>query len=302
MNAFLFPYKLFARVARHKSFSVAAKEMGLSQSSVSRIVASLESDLGAKLLVRTTRAVELTETGYQYLLRIEPLVAQFEEANQATRGNGELCGSLRIGLTTGMALREVVPMLSSFVEKHTALTVTLILDDARQDLIKEGVDVAIRCGPLSDSSATTRVVGSTQRILVASPSYLERHGQPWSPLELQKHTIIASPPGQTSGPWNFQSKDEQLAIKIEPKIVVNVNDVAIGAAVHGLGIAMTGCWACKDELASGRLIRILHGWELPAVKVYAIFPAGLASKPAAKKFVDYFLLQNVFPHSNDPVS
>ncbi|MFJ3483292.1 LysR family transcriptional regulator [Pseudomonas sp. NPDC090202] len=293
MNALLMTYKLFARVARHKSFSIAAKEVGLAQSSVSRTIAALESELGVRLFLRTTRAVELTETGQMYLQRIEPLIAQLEEANQAVKGNGELSGTLRIGLTSGMALREVLPMLSAFVDRHPTLNVNLILDDARQDLIKEGVDVAIRCGPLADSTATTRVIGTTRRVLVASPDYLKRNGTPSTPHDLARHAIIAGPPGATSGIWNFARDAQQLSVRIEPKFAVNINDVAMGAAVQGLGITMTSCWACKREVADGSLVRILDDWTLAAVKMYAVFPAGLASKPAARAFVEYFMKQGV---------
>ncbi|WP_341963932.1 LysR family transcriptional regulator [Pseudomonas sp. RC10] len=299
MNTFLLTYKLFLCVARHKSFSVAAKEVGLAQSSVSRIIASLEHDIGAKLFIRTTRAVELTEAGHEYLQRIEPLIVQFEDANQAVKGNGELCGTLRIGLTSGMALREVVPMLSNFREQHPSLCVNLVLDDARQDLIKDGVDVAIRCGPLADSTATTRVVGAARRMLVASPDYVKAHGLPKSPRDLLHHTMIGGPPGLTAGSWSFEKDGNQQTVRIEPKIAVNINDVAMSAAIHGLGIAMTSCWACKKERADGTLVEVLSDWSLATVTVYAIFPGGAAAKPAAKAFVEHFITQNVFHTAHD---
>src|SRR2546426_8242830 len=156
MNDRMAALRLFVRVARTGSFSRAGRELGVSQPSTSRIIAALERDVGTALLTRTTRAVVLTEAGSEYLARIEPILDALEEANQAARGTREVRGVLRVGLPTSIAIREVIPRLPGFLDQHPAPRTDLVMDDRRQDLLREGVDVALRFGVLADSSATAR--------------------------------------------------------------------------------------------------------------------------------------------------
>src|SRR6201993_1826253 len=158
MSDRLFALRLFARVARKGSFSAAGRELNIPQSTASRTIATLEREIGVALLVRTTRAVTLTDAGLDFLARIESVLAELGEAEHAARGRGELRGILRIGLGTNFAVREVIPRLSIFVSEHPALRIDLMMGDQRQDLVAEGVDVALRFGPLSDSTATARRV------------------------------------------------------------------------------------------------------------------------------------------------
>src|SRR5260370_35898252 len=160
MSDRLLALRLFARVARTGSFSRAGRELGLSQPSVSRIAAALEREVGAALLTRTTRAVTLTEAGADYLARVEPILAALEEADHAARGTGELRGVLRVGLSSSLAVREVIPRLSALTSRHPALLVELLMNDQRQDLVIEAVDVALRFGMLGDSNATARPAGA----------------------------------------------------------------------------------------------------------------------------------------------
>src|SRR5882672_3571822 len=148
--------RLFVRVTRTGSFSRAGRELGLSQPSASRIIAELEQKVGAALLTRTTRALTLTEAGADYLARIEPILAALDEAEHAARGTGELRGQLRIGLSSSFAVREIIPRLTAFLDRHPTLRVDLVMADQRQDLVNEGVDLALRFGALDDSTATVR--------------------------------------------------------------------------------------------------------------------------------------------------
>src|SRR5882762_7860041 len=170
MSDLLAPLRLFVRVARTGSFSRAGRELAISQPSASRIIAALEREVGAPLLTRTTRAVVLTEAGSEYLGRVEPLLDALEEANQAARGTGELRGVLRLALPISIAAREIIPRLPRFLSRHPALRMDLLLDDGRQDLVREGVDVALRFGELTDSSGTARFIGMNQRLLAAAPA------------------------------------------------------------------------------------------------------------------------------------
>src|ERR1700733_3245176 len=148
----IFALKLYARVARLGSFSAAARECGLSQSQASRLVADLEAELGVRLLSRTTRAVVPTEAGGEFLARIEPILAALDEAEHSVREGGELRGLLRISTPSSFGIRDVIPRLANFAQRHPNLHIQLQLGDRWHDLIKEAVDVAIRLGRLPDST------------------------------------------------------------------------------------------------------------------------------------------------------
>jgi DNA-binding transcriptional LysR family regulator len=167
--------------------------MNIPQSTASRTIAMLEREIGTALLVRTTRAITLTEAGVDFLTRIEPLLAGLDEAEHAARGTGELRGILRIGLPTNLAVREVIPRLSVFMNRHPTLKIHLMTDDQRQELVTEGLDVALRFGALANSTATARRILAWPRILAASRAYLDRAGIPRTPADLPKHAIILGP-------------------------------------------------------------------------------------------------------------
>src|SRR5262245_36476045 len=144
MSDHLFALRLFARVARKGSFSAAGRELGVPQSSASRIVAELERRIGAALLVRNTRTVTLTDVGADFLSRIEAVLVELDEAEQSVRETPELRGRLRVGIGSSLAIREVIPRLPKFLDQHPKLQVDMLLDDYRQDLVAEGIDVAFR--------------------------------------------------------------------------------------------------------------------------------------------------------------
>jgi DNA-binding transcriptional LysR family regulator len=279
--------KLFVRVARTGSISEAGREVGLSQPSASRAIAALEKDIGVSLLTRSTRAVVLTEAGADYLARVEPLLAAIDDANRAARGADTLRGTLRVALPPSLALRAVIPKLGIFLERHPALRINLSMDDRRQDILRDGIDVALRVGPLPDSAATARPIDSGERLLVAAPAYLQRAGAPKTPGELAGHQIIVGPASVAASSWTFERNGRSVAIKVEARLVFSLNEGATAAAVAGLGIISTGRLACRDELASGSLVPVLAGWRIESSAMHAVFPAARAAKRAARAFIDY---------------
>ncbi|WP_050477547.1 LysR family transcriptional regulator [Herbaspirillum rhizosphaerae] len=286
MNDRILSLRLFTRVARTGSFSRAGRELGLTQSSVSRIVAALEGELGVALLTRTTRAVTLSEAGTDYLARIEPILAALEEADQAARGTGELHGILRIGVSSSFAVRELAPRLPAFMNAHPALRVELLMNDQRQELVAEGVDVALRFGKLADSTATARRLGAIGCLLVASPAYLKKHGMPDSPAAIADHSVIVGPVGSGRS-WTFQKDGRVTSIRIDGRLLISTNEAAIAAATAGLGIASTSLWGCRAELAAGALVQVLPEWEIAPVELHAVFAAGRAVKLSARMFGDW---------------
>jgi DNA-binding transcriptional LysR family regulator len=285
-----FALRLYTRVARLGSFSAAARECGLSQSQASRIVAELEEELGVRLLARTTRAVMPTEAGGEFLARIEPILAALDDAEHSVREGGELRGLLRMSMPTSFGVRDVIPRLTPFVERHPDLHIHLQLGDRRQDLIRDAVDVAIRLGRLPDSSATAKLIATIPRVIVASPEYLERHGVPRAPADLCRHRIVGGTASAVPTAWRFERDGEVSAIELEPHFSTDENEGAIAAAAAGLGITSTSGWACRRELEAGVLIRLLSEWTLSGIPVHAYFPMGRATRAAARAVIDHLVV------------
>ena len=277
--------RLFVRVARTGNFSRAAREVGLSQPTASRIIATLEKEIGALLLTRSTRALALTEAGAEYLARVELALAALDEADHAARGTGELRGVLRVAASSSFTVHALIPRLDDFLRRHPKLRLMLLINDQRQALISEGVDVAFRFGPLADSNATARRLGSIQRVLVASPAYLRRAGRPKAPADLSSHAMIVGPMG--SDRWTFEKDGRQVSLRLEGRIVVSANEGAMPSPATAAATA--GIIAVRKELANRTLIRILPDWEMGSVEVHAVFASGRAAKRAARALTEHML-------------
>jgi DNA-binding transcriptional LysR family regulator len=280
--------RLFVRVARRGSFSAASRELGVPQSTVSRTIAELEREMGTVLLARTTRAVTLTDAGADFLSRLEPILADLEEAAQIARGGGELRGMLRVALGSSLGAREVIPRLPPFLDRHPALTLDLVLADQRQDLLTEGIDVALRFGPLPDSTATARRIRAWPKILSASPAYLTRTGTPKTPADLSGHAIILGPVSENPN-WTFHHGGTATSVRVDGRIRITGNEGAIAAAVAGLGVIMTTSGAVRREMERGELVRILDDWDLGAHELSAVFVSGRGAKPSARALVDFLV-------------
>jgi DNA-binding transcriptional LysR family regulator len=276
--------RVFQRVAQLGNLSRAARDLGLSQPSVSRIVADLERDLGAVLFVRNTRALRLTDQGSGYLARTEAILSAVEEADRSVRGTGELRGALRVGVSTSLSVREIIPRLPEFLDHHPALRIELSIGDQLHDLITDGVDLALRAAPLSDSSVVARKIAETPRVLVASPGYLARAGDPLSPAELASHSFVLGP-GAGQGPLRFVKDAQRASIRPEGRVQVGANEGAIAAAVAGLGITVSSLWGCRAEIERGVLVRLLEDWTLPPVELHAVFHSGRRAAPAVRALV-----------------
>ncbi|MGB7036294.1 MAG: LysR substrate-binding domain-containing protein [Xanthobacteraceae bacterium] len=294
MNDHLVALRLFARVARRGSLSAAGRELGIPQSTVSRAIATLERRIGAVLLVRNTRAVKLTDAGTDFLARVEPVLAELEDAEQAVRGTGELRGVLRVSLGSSLAVREVIPRLPGFLERHPALQVDLLLADHRQDLVTEGIDVALRFGPLADSTATVRHIRAWPRVLAASPAYLMKAGQPCTPADLSAHVIVIGPVSTTAN-WSFRNGGTSTSVRVDGRVRIAGNEGAIAAAVAGIGIVMTSSGSLRREFGEGSLVRVLEDWDLGTMELSAVFAGGRTTKRAARVFADFMVeaLRNI---------
>jgi DNA-binding transcriptional LysR family regulator len=280
-------FRLYTRVARLGSFSAAARESGLAQSQVSRMIAELEASLGARLLTRTTRAVVPTEAGQEFLARMEPILAAIKDAENSVRETGELRGVLRLAMPSTMAMRVILPRLAGFTERHPSLRIDVMLDDRWQDMVREAIDVGIRVGRLPDSSGTARLIGKMHRVIVAAPAYLEQHGTPVAPDDLPGHRVVGGPAGAHASSWQFERDGEITSVDLQPHVSTNDTAGALAAATAGLGIVSTTSWACRSEIERGALVHLLPDWKMAEVPVHAYFPMGRATRLAARSFVDF---------------
>jgi DNA-binding transcriptional LysR family regulator len=220
---------------------------------------------------------------------MEPILAAVEEAEQSVRAGGELRGVVRISMPTSIGVREIIPRIAPFAAIHPNLHIQVLLADHWQDLVRENIDVAIRLGRLSDSSATSRQIMTIKRFILASPSYLRAAGEPTTPDDLQSHRIVAGPASTVPSGWMFTRNGETRTIQLEAHFSTDENEGAVAAAAAGLGITSTTAWACRRELENGELVTLLTDWETESVPVHAYFPHGSRTRGAGRALIEHLV-------------
>jgi DNA-binding transcriptional LysR family regulator len=278
---------VFVRTAESGSFSKAARELGLSQPSVSRVIGDLEARLGVKLLLRTTRRIAVTDAGALFLERSRELLADLEDAEDAARGRDSLRGTIRMALPVIYGTRVVIPLLGKFLAAHPLLQVEMRVADERQDLIAEGADVAIRLGKLDDSVFGARRLATLDRLLASSPAYLKTRGAPKTPADLARHDCIFGPGGFGGGSWSFTRNDTVTTVEVKGRAQSNSGPGIFAAMLAGLGIGMASTVMIGDEIKSGALVEVLRGYRMPPVEVHAVFPGGPRPSAKVRAFVDF---------------
>lgn len=274
--------RVFVRVADTGSLSRAARELKLSQPSVSRIIGTLEARLGTRLLLRTTRSISLTDAGALFLERAKRLLAEMEEAEQATRGTDSLHGVIRLAMPLMYGTRAIIPALTPFLAQHPDLKVELVMSDARQNLITDGVDLAIRInvGSLDDSTFGARKLALVERLVIAAPAYISARGNPATPADLARHDCILQHGSFGGESWRFIHNKTVTSVDVQARIWINSAAGVLAATVAGLGIALGTSVMAGEELRTGQLSQLLEPYRLDPAEVYAVFPAG--PRPSAK--------------------
>ena len=276
---------IFAKVIQSGSFTAAARELGMPKSTVSRRVSELEQQLGSRMIHRTTRKLSLTEIGeafYGYCARI---VEDAEEAERTvTRMQTAPRGRLRV--TAPLNFGFLGEIVAEYLRRHPEVSAELICTDRRVDLVEEGFDVAIRPGALDDSTLIARSLGSGPGIVVASPAYLEAHGEPQRPRKIAGHACLYF--GSGSGPreWRLRSGRKTIRIEILARLVTNDFDVLREAVIAGSGIGLLPLYRCERELRAGHLQRVLPDWWAPETPVHAVYPSNRHLSPKVRAFLD----------------
>jgi len=283
----------FVRAAETGSFSKVAREFEVSQPLVSRMVASLETRIGVKLLLRTTRKVTPTDAGNVFLKRARQILDDLDDAENTARGADSLYGTLRVAIPVGFGIREVIPHLPAFLAQHPRLRVDLLISDRAEDLVAKGVDMALRMGPLADSSFGARLLVKASRLVVAAPAYLAKRGTPKTPTELSGHDCIVGPGHSGRRGWSFTRSGAVTSVAVGGRVQADSADGVVGCAKAGLGIAVVSRWMCRSELKAGELLRILPDYQLDPVEVHAIYPGGRRPSLKARAFSNYLAAKQI---------
>ena len=281
---------VFVRVVERGSFTLAAEDLNLSRAVVSKYLTRLEERLGARLLHRTTRRLSLTEAGAALFEASRGALERIEEAEAAVaQFQAEPRGRLRVSAPMSFGILHLGPALADFARAYPKVTLDVKLDDRYVNLVEEGIDVAVRIGSLTDSTLVARKLAITNAVVCASPEYLARHGEPESPEDLATHNCLIYSYLSSANLWRFAaSGGREIPVAVNGSLRINNGIVLTEAAVAGHGILLTPSFYVAPLLRSGRLKRILAGYKLKELGIYAVYPQRGHVPPKVRAFVDYF--------------
>ncbi|MEJ5978993.1 LysR family transcriptional regulator [Novosphingobium sp. PS1R-30] len=280
--------EIFAAVVDHGSFSAAGRLLGLTPSAVSRAIDRIETRLGVRLLLRSTRALSLTAEGQAYLLSARRILADLDDAEQQIADQGAPRGRLRVSAALSHGRLCIVPLLGEFVRLYPHILVDIALTDTLIDVAAGQADVAIRFGPLADSTLTARKLGENRRVIVASPDYLARHGTPRSPEDLLAHNCLNFDFRRAEPVWPFVRDGEEFCLPMHGNLEANNGETLGQLAAIGVGIARVGAFSVAPELADGRLVPILEQFNPGDIElVHAVFVGGANTPARVRAFVDF---------------
>lgn len=277
----------FVAVAELRGFSAAARRLGTSTPSVTRLIAGLEEGLGIRLLQRTTRQVALTDTGARYLENTRRILAAIDEADRAARSEKSVpAGRFVVAAPSLFGRREVAPLMCDFLARHPAVLGELTLSDRVTNLVEEGIDVAVRIGALDDSSLRSLVVGKTRRVVVASSKYLAQHKRLRTPRDLLDHRLIYFSALGPIPEWRFCRDGEEQRVAIKPSFITNSADAAIEHAERGGGLAMVLAYQVVELVRRHRLQVVLQKYELPPSPIQLVHPTSRLPSASLKAFIE----------------
>jgi len=267
--------ELFIRVVETGSFSKAASDVGITQPTATKAVAAMEKRLGARLLHRSTRGVMLSEVGALYYDKCKLIAREVDEAdNLATLLQSKVGGTLRISTSVAFGRRVLVPLVLRYMREHPEITIDLSFDDRYVNLVEQGVDLAIRMGPMADSTLGARYLGTNPWMMVAAPSYLNQRGTPRSAADLPSHACVVYSSVQGDDRWSLKTAaGEKLSVPVKGPLRSNNLSAILAAARAGMGLAVLPWYVARESLVDGTVQPVLTDHSLPEQEVHAVFPS-----------------------------
>ena len=276
---------VFAAVADTGSFTAAARQLAMPKSTVSRKVGELEKRVGARLIQRTTRRLSLTDVGRVYSEHCARISREADEADLAVQQmQATPRGLLRV--TAPPSFQTLGQIAAEFLTRYPDVRIEVVCTDRHVDLVAEGFDLAVRVGPLTDSSLIARKLAVVKEVLVAAPGYLRRRGSPRGPMELQEHETIGLGSGPGPGVWSLDKAGESVDVPVRRRLAVNDIGWVHEAARRGIGITLLPEFACKDDLQAGHLRQVLREWSSGERPLYALYPTPRHLSRKVVAFID----------------
>lgn len=279
--------KAFVKVVQTASFTRAAAALNTQKAHLSRVVTQLEKELGARLLERTTRSLSLTEIGREFFERAVGILASVEDAQRAVqRAQGEPRGVLRLTCGVEFGMIAVSGWIGAYLKRYPQVRVDADFTGRLVDIVHEGFDLAIRVGPLADSTLTARRLGELRYGLFAAPAYLERRESPAQPSDLLRHDTLVFAAGAHHTAWMLSSGERRERVTLQPRLKANNVFAVRDAAVAGLGVAQLPLIVAAPAVRAKRLRPVLDGWSPPAVPVHAVYASARYLTPKVRAFID----------------
>lgn len=274
----------FLKVVETGAFSRAAERMGTSKSIVSRRVARLEEQLGARLLARSAAGAQPTDAGQAYFERASNALAELEAAKEVVADSvTQVAGPIRLSAPLSFGISYLAPALAEFAKVHPRVELDISFDDRNVDLIAGGFDLAVRIGRLEDSSLIARRIAPSRRVVVGSPDYLARRGEPDHPRALAGHDILLYGNEQ----WRFRVGDRWETIRVQPRLRADNGEMLRAAAEAGLGLCMLPTFIAAPALAARTLVPLLLDHPLPESGLHAVMPPGRATTARVRALVEF---------------
>lgn len=283
--------QVFLAILDTGSMAAAAHKLRRSPSAVTRILSTLERRTGMRLFERSTRRLSATSEGQRLAIHARRLLADYEAA-LCEYDAGPPQGLLRITAPMVFGRRYMTSVVTKFLMRHPDIQADLVLADRNMDLIDNGIDIALRIGALEDSGLVARPLGAVNRITVASPAYLQRHGQPSTPEELAQHELILGTAVRGVAEWRYRSagsEEREHVVRFAPRLQVNDVEGMLNAAREGFGIARVLSYQAAPDLMSGALVRLLGEYEPEPIPVHLVLPSARHMAPRVRAFLDFAL-------------
>ena len=283
----------FVRTVDSGSFSAAARELGLTPSALSKLITRLEDRLGTRLLHRTTRRLQLTPEGEAFHARARHILVAIDEAeSEVVQAGSTPRGLLRVHSGSAFGMHQLTPAIPRFMEQYPGIEIDLTISDDPLGALEEGIDLAVRIGPLDESSQVARRIRNLERVICASPAYLQRWGTPKTPDDLLEHNCLWITSLPALRRWPFDTDDGIRVVPIDGNVVANNAETVLQLAIAGVGITRLTDIIVGDSIRRGELVPILTDWHhVEPVPLFATYPSGRHLSPKIRAMVDFLVAE-----------